>query len=54
MHAVQVHKAIPFAHAQVGYNEGAGPMQTRPLLLDWYEPVGLHGPSPALVPMPFT
>jgi acetyl esterase/lipase len=46
---VKVHRDICYATARIGYNGGAGPMQDRPLCLDWYQPVGATGPLPALV-----
>ena len=49
VHDVDVHRDIQYATARIGYNDGAGPMQTRPLRLDWYQPVGAQDARPALV-----
>ena len=46
---VQITRDIEYANAYVGYNNGAGPMQTRPLKLDVYAPVGITAPAPALL-----
>ena len=46
---IRIHKGIQFATARVGYNHGDGPMESRPLRLDWYEPARREAPGPALV-----
>lgn len=47
---IVVDRAIPFGVARVGYNNGAGPMRERTLLMDLYRPVEQgNDPRPTLI-----